>query len=196
VPETQTYRLFIALSVPEEVKDQLRRAQSELRARLQNDPVRWTRPEQIHLTLKFLGEVAVERVDELVKSVRSECDPVGSFKLTARGIGFFPNARRPRVIWVGIENESGQLEKLQDKMDRCTSDFAASRKEEHFSAHLTLGRIKDIRPNDARSVEASAVGMSGRTFGSWTVSNVKIMRSELTSQGSLYSCVVKIPLKS
>ena len=89
-------RLFIALPVPAAVKEELRRLQVELRGRLPNGPARWTRPEQIHLTLKFLGDVSADRVTEIEKAVRTACAAFAPMPLRAERIGFFPQIGFPR----------------------------------------------------------------------------------------------------
>ena len=106
--ETQTakLRLFIALQVPEAVKAQIQLAQDEFRRALPPSCARWTRPEQWHLTLKFLGNVDAGRLDALTEAVREVCEKFALLKLCAERIGCFPDLRRPRVIWVGVQDEN------------------------------------------------------------------------------------------
>jgi 2'-5' RNA ligase len=196
VPAPETFRLFIALPVPDDIKEKLRCAQAEIRSGLRADPVRWVRPEQIHLTLKFLGNVPVARTDELVESVRAACISVEPLQLTAGKIGFFPNAHQPRVIWADIAGETELLERLQSQIERATSTFADAQKDHRFSAHLTIGRIKEIRPADARALEQAASEFTETVFGNWTAATVEIMRSELASDGSRYTRIAEIPLHS
>src|SRR4051794_27424374 len=94
----ETARLFVALPVAQSVKEELRRLQAELRECLSDGLVRWTRPEQIHLTLRFLGEVETGRVEELTTAVRGAGDRFAPFYLRAERVGVFPHARSPRVI--------------------------------------------------------------------------------------------------
>ncbi len=190
----ETYRLFIALAVPEEVKKELQRAQSELRGRLQKHTVRWAPPAQMHLTLKFLGNVASNRIDELVASLRSACDGVAPLELSAAGIGFFPNAQRPRVIWAGILNENNRLEHLQQKVAASTGTFTTVSDEKAFAAHLTIARIKERNASDARALGVGAAEMNGREFGRWTAASVEIIRSKLGPAGNRYSRIAEVAL--
>ncbi len=192
----ETIRLFIALPVPDDVKEKLRHTQAQVRSCLRADTVSWVRPEQIHLTLKFLGDVPVARTDELVASVRTACVSVRTLHLSAGKIGVFPNARRPRVLWSGVAGETEALERLQSKMEKAAAPFTETQKDQRFSAHLTIGRIKEIHPRDARTLEEAVSDFAETTFGNWTADAVEIMRSELGPEGSHYSRVAEIPLST
>lgn len=186
--------MFIALAVPEAVKERLRDVQRELRAQLPEDAVRWTRIGQIHLTLKFLGNVEVRRVDELVESVRRACAGLPSFQLTAGDIGFFPNAQRPRVIWAGVNSGAGELEELQCLIAAAASAFSSSSSVESFTGHLTLGRIKRMTRRDTTALERATASFAVQEFGSWAVTSVEVMRSELTSEESRHFRLAEIGL--
>src|SRR5690242_14727041 len=97
--EVQSARLFIAVAVPAAVQAGLGIAQKELNQQLRGNEIRWVRPEQIHLTLKFLGNVALEQIEELTSLTREACRRFKPMQLYASGIGFFPSAHRPRVVW-------------------------------------------------------------------------------------------------
>ena len=98
----ETLRLFIALTVPEDVKTEIEKAQAALRRALPEGRVRWTKREQLHLTLKFLGNVDAQRFEPLVDAMRGACQGFGALELRAEGIGFFPDLRLPRVVWAGV----------------------------------------------------------------------------------------------
>ncbi len=192
----ETIRLFIALPVPGDIQEKLRHAQAQVRSRLHSDTVRWVRSEQIHLTLKFLGDVPVVCTNELFASVRTACVSVPPLQLSSSKIGFFPNARRPRVVWAGVACQSHALEQLQTKIEKATVSFAEVQKDQRFSAHLTIGRIKEIHPRDARALEEAVSDFAKTTFGNWTANTIEIMRSELGPGGSRYSRVAEIPFSS
>ena len=191
---TEQFRLFIALPVPEPVKEELRRLQDELRERLPGNEVRWTRPGQIHLTLKFLGNIPVARVGELTEAVRTACSPFSPFQVRAGRIGFFPDVRRPRVIWAWVHDDHGQLPRLQRALDEATALFGSHKEEQEFTGHLTVGRVKALKPARVHLLAELARGMADRVFGDWTVDKVEIMRSELSAEGSHYSSVAEIAL--
>ena len=194
VLKSEMVRLFIALAVPAAVMAELKRAQAELREQLPGDVVRWTRPEQIHLTLKFLGGMAFSQVDPLGQVVRKACHDFPPLHLHAERIGFFPQIRHPRVIWVSVRDDQEQLGPLQKAIAEAAAPFTLEKDEKEFTAHLTLGRTKNIRAHQARVLAEASQGMANRVFGNWTADKVDIMRSELHSTGRSYSCLASIPL--
>ncbi len=187
-------RLFIALPVPSAVKDELCRAQVELQSGLKGDGIRWTKPEQIHLTLKFLGNVADSRIDELIAATTAACVPFPPIQLHSAGFGFFPENRPPRVIWAAVSDEQGHLPKLADAIISATTRFAAENDEKGFSAHLTLGRIRNLKPAELRHLVEATRAMENRSFGKWTTETVEIIRSDMDAQGTQHSTLAKIPL--
>lgn len=194
MPARDIYRLFIALSVASLVKEELRRAQNGLRACLPAATVSWTRIKQIHLTLKFLGDVDASRAEDLTESVRNRCAGIGPLLLRAAKIGFFPSAHRPKVIWAGVAAKENKLEHLQQQVESAAADFTSIEENQPFVGHLTLGRIKQIRSSEAQALVRAAEELSVRDFGSWTANSVAIIRSELTSTGSRYTCLAEISL--
>jgi hypothetical protein len=105
-PHAEFLRLFIALPVPAEVRAEIARAQVQLKCCLPPGVVRWVRAEQFHLTLKFLGDIHPTQLDALKKSVAEACAGLLPPALSAKGVGFFPHAQKPRVIWAGVEGEA------------------------------------------------------------------------------------------
>jgi 2'-5' RNA ligase len=188
-------RLFIALPVPQAVKAELRRAQAELSERIGSDAVRWTNPGQIHLTLRFLGQVAEERVDELKHALEFACHRLGPLRLHAERIGFFPSERRPRVIWASVTANERELEILQSAVSSAASALTNEPEEKHFAAHLTIGRAKELGRREAQALALAAQQMTGGGFGNWTADRVEIIRSELGPQGSRHVCLLEIPLR-
>ena len=113
---TSQLRLFISLPVPEAVRVALQQAQQELREGLPpraRNAVRWTNPDQLHLTLRFLGEVDEPRVPSLLNALQSACQPFPRLQLRAERVGFFPERRLPRVVWIGVQDRGGTLARLQ-----------------------------------------------------------------------------------
>lgn len=106
---SETYRVFIAVSLPEHVKDDIERAQEQLRCTLPGKYLRWARRDQLHLTLKFLGDVELQRLEGLTASIRGACAGFGVLQLRAGQIGFFPNVRRPRVVWTLVRDGRDRL---------------------------------------------------------------------------------------
>src|ERR1700690_1877187 len=110
-------RLFVAISIPEPVRDEIIRVQRELQPLVPRNVARWTRSDQFHLTLRFLGDVPIDGAEKLKQSVGAVCPNARPLSLRAEGVGFFPNPRSPRVIWVGINDGEGQLVDLQRQIE-------------------------------------------------------------------------------
>jgi 2'-5' RNA ligase len=197
MPETtpaQTFRLFIALALPEAVKPGMERAQADLRQALPEGGARWTKRDQFHLTLKFLGEMDAQRCEALANAVRGACQGFAALELRAEGIGFFPDLRRPRVIWAGVSDPQGQLPRLQHAVEAAARDFTAEASSERFTGHITLGRIKAIRRAEAEGLAKLAAGLAARFFGAWTADKVEIIRSQLAPDGAHYTTLATVPL--
>src|SRR5438045_5131477 len=110
-------RAFVAIRLPDELLLRLRELQTRLQTGLPEDVVRWAAPEQTHLTLKFLGEIATADRDALTEGLRSICRSSAPLWLRAEGIGCFPNPRRPKVVWVGVGGDLAQLQGLQSQIE-------------------------------------------------------------------------------
>lgn len=196
-PETDLsapWRLFVALPLPERVREELETARSEPRRALSSVAVRWTRREQFHLTLRFLGNVDAGWVGGLTDALRYACSEFSPLKLRAERLGFFPNPRRPRVFWVGVQDEEDRLPRLQHAVEKAVSDFTSEPGEERFTGHVTLGRIKFISKAKAEALAAWALNSTNRCFGQWTADQIELIRSELTSSGSNYTTLATLPL--
>jgi RNA 2',3'-cyclic 3'-phosphodiesterase len=186
-------RLFVAISLPEDVKSEIEKAQGELRDGLPAGVVRWTKREQFHLTLKFLGNVAESRVAELIESLRNACLPFNALRLRAARIGFFPDARFPRVVWTGVCDDENVLPRLQQSIETGVRNFTAEKPEGNFTGHVTLGRIQRIPRPHAEILAKKALGMANRPFGGWIANGGELIRSELAAGGSRYATVTAIP---
>jgi 2'-5' RNA ligase len=189
-------RLFVALDLPEPVKHEVERAQAELRARLTRSLVKWTRRAQFHLTLRFLGDVEAARVDALVNAIESACEGVPPLELRASGIGFFPGIRSPRVIWAGISDNSGALQALQRALQARTQAFTQEVAESRFAGHVTLGRVRQFDRAENDALAQAARTFAKRSFGSWRSEQLELIRSELSSAGSMYTTIARVRLAS
>lgn len=187
-------RLFVAISLPDSVKDEIEKSQRELREGLPGNFVRWTGREQFHLTLKFLGNVAESRVGELSAGLREACLDFSTLRLRAERIGFFPNLRFPRVVWVGVRDDKDALLRLQNAIEAAVKEFTDERPDKKFSGHVTLGRIPRIKRPQAEALGKVAKGMSERFFGEWLAEKIELIRSELLSSGSQYTTLAAVPL--
>jgi RNA 2',3'-cyclic 3'-phosphodiesterase len=189
-----TYRLFVALPIPGPVKAEIERVQVELRRALPDHSARWTKREQFHLTLRFLGNVRAQRVPELVNAARAACRNFPPLKLRAERVGCFPDLRFPRVVWVWVHDETNRLLTFQKAVERATADFAETSAEEDFTGHVTIARTKNIKRPQAEILAKLAQGMAESFFGEWIADGIEIMRSELAPAGARHSCLAAISL--
>lgn len=193
--KAETWRLFIAITVPDPVKDEIEKAQAELRRALPDAAVRWSKRAQFHLTLRFLGDVEAQRVAALTESLRRACRGFPALRLRAEGVDFFPDQRRPRVVWAGVQDAEGILPKLQGAIESAIADFTLQKAEGKFTGHLTLGRCAGIRPAQAESLSRLALEMGQRRFGEWTADKVELIRSESLPGGARHTTLATAPLE-
>lgn len=195
-PDSPTrLRLFVALTVPEQVKARILEAQRRLQRVLPEPAARWTRPEQFHLTLRFLGNVDTAQTAPLADALRGACNGFGVLRLRASGIGFFPRPRSPRVVWAGVHDEQERLPGLWAAVQTATNAFTSEESERNFTGHITLARIKSIRPKEAEALSCQASELGQAAFGEWTSSEVEIIRSQLSPHGARYTTLAAIPLQ-
>ena len=186
----ETVRMFIAIELPGDVRQYV--AECEDRLRRAGADVRWVRPDRIHLTLLFLGEVPADRLADLEAAVRAAAGSFAPLALQAAGAGRFPLRGTPRIIWIGVEEPTGGLVRLQKAVAEATADFAEKREDREFAAHLTLGRAKSGK--NARPLDEAIAAMAAETGPAFEVREVVIFKSELSPQGPTYTPLAKLPL--
>lgn len=175
-------RLFLALNFPPPVRQDLWRAATRLRDL--ELPVKWVRPEGIHLTLKFLGEVPEQRETELVAALGRAARGARALPLALDGFGVFPDWQRPRVVWAGITPEPA-LEILQHRVEQEFAPLGFPTEARPFRPHVTLGRAaREARPRDFGGLEAALAQLSFQATS--LVEAVDLMQSTLQSGGAVY----------
>ena len=186
-------RLFLAAELPDEVRRRLAEAQEALKpARL---PVKWTRPEAIHLTFRFLGETPEAHVPAIGEAVsRNLEEDTARFRLEARGVGVFPDHGRPRVIWAGIEGDLAAAGRLKEALDKALRPLGFAEEERPFRPHLTLGRLVDGRL--APDWRARVGDLAGERFGAIEVGACVLFRSHLLPEGARYDALRRFPLEA
>ncbi len=159
------------------------------------EPIRWVRPQSLHLTLRFLGETAATRLDLIRQEAEASARSWPPFDLHLAGLGCFPDSRRPRIVWVGAYDESGSLQTIARDLEQLARRAGFSPEERAFSAHLTIGRVKDrLSPDGVRRFASVIAGSSALDFGSLRVGSVDLMRSELKPAGPVYSPIATFAL--
>lgn len=194
VATSDQLRLFIAVSVPEEVKTEIERAQDEIRRVVNSRAIRWTHRGQFHLTLKFLGDVDSSRLEALTSALDHACRGFEPLQLKAEKVGFFPNPRAPRVLWVGISEANEQLGSLQHAVETATLPFCAEARMDKFAAHITLARIQKIHRSEIDALGTLADRLSRKSLGTWTAPEVELLRSELSPTGAIHTVLSTSPL--
>jgi 2'-5' RNA ligase len=180
-------RLFVALDLSQEIRDALREPIAKFRPLAKT--ARWTRPEGMHVTLKFIGHVDANKLDAIraaLATVQSD-SPV---EMRVRGMGFFPDERRPRVLWCGIE-ASANLAPLAADAERALEPLGIPREERKFSPHLTLARLKDSRGID--DLARAAEEMKSRDFGSTRQTEFHLFESVTKPSGAEYRKIESYP---
>jgi 2'-5' RNA ligase len=188
----QSIRCFVAIEIPEAVQEQLLQVQNALRKHIQR--ASWVKPGNIHLTLKFLGDVNpddIGGVGEAIKSVAARHRP---FSLVFGGVGAFPSLSRPRAVWVGVKSGRDNAAALARDIEQALSPLGFSPENKAFNAHLTLARLKeqvDLRPfaNVCRQYDT----IDNATAA---VKEISLIRSELHPRGSIYTTLHAYPLAS
>ena len=183
-------RVFIAIEISDCIRKVLEGLQHDWQHR--GGGISWTRPENIHLTLRFLGEIDEVTLGRVVESCRVGLPPIAPFSLRLGGVGFFPNARRPRVIHVGLSGEVAMVERLQREIEDVLESIGIAREGRLFRPHLTLGRV---RSGVRREGLATVLGSESLPAVEFEVRDFVVMRSELRPAGSLYTPLATISLQ-
>lgn len=188
----ESLRTFIALPLPASVRDHIRTLQDGLRTK--GFRMRWAKPENIHLTLKFLGNVAPGDIDGIAGAMAETVRFTPAIHLGAKGLGVFPGINRPRVLWVGLKGETGSLIEIQKRLDEHLEAVGFPRDTRAFKGHLTIARVKG-RLNSKALAEAMAA------FGEvesapFTAEEMILYRSELKPDGAVYTRIESVSLGS
>ena len=176
-------RAFIALKLPKDVIETLGHLQSELKK--QGLKLRWVRPENIHLTLKFLGDVSAERLRAVACAIQKVAGNHPAFSLESRGLGAFPSVKKSRVVWSGIHGNTEVLTALQSDLDRELAEIGFVPDKRAFKGHLTLGRVKGRI--DGKLLTGAITACGSFTSSPWTVERLVLFRSELKPTGAVYT---------
>lgn len=181
-------RVFIAINPPPEVRRSALRAASEMVREL-GEGVRWTRPENVHITLKFLGEVPEEDLQGISSALDAACSTLAPFEARLRGIGAFPSPHRARTIWAGVGEGSGEMSVLATSVGSALEPRGFPREERRYVPHATLGRAKG---------SSSILGLPEEGVlrtPVFRVSSIRLIKSSLTPRGSVYETVEAFTLR-
>lgn len=183
----ETVRSFIAIELPDELKSRLSGLQAQLKSG-EFSWIKWVDPYAVHLTLKFLGNVSVDRLKAVTGGVEVAVRGISPFCLEVNELGVFPNLKRIQVVWVGLGGEVDKLSQIQQRLESNMATLGFTAESRPFVPHLTLARLRD----QASPAERQKFGelVASTKFGTpftFEVSRINLMRSELTRGGAIYS---------
>ena len=187
-------RAFIAIELPAHVCDAIQKQTARLRQTLGNDLIRWVPTQNMHLTLKFLGDTTTAYLDFLKQLLAREANSHPQFDLQLGGLGAFPSSRRPRLLWVGIHAPTN-LASLQRGIETGAIRLGYEQEERNFSPHLTIGRVRQTAsPLDLQKVRAALDTIQLGNIGIARVDSIHLFKSDLQPGGSIYTKLFSAPL--
>lgn len=191
---SETIRAFIAAGLSEQAKAVLARAIWEMEGRGLTG-VRWVKPDGMHLTLKFLGDITSEMAERVIGALRLACSETRPFALALSRTGAFPSLSSPRVLWVGLTGDLEPLGALQERIELGLERLGFEREGRGFSPHVTLGRVREgVRPEERRRIAEVLAHVSVSGVAPWRVASVDLMRSTLTAAGAVYDRLAEVRL--
>lgn len=188
-------RAFIAIDLPPSIQEAIEQQTSRLRKTLGDEIVRWVAPQNLHLTLKFLGNVPNPHLDFIKQALTQCADSHSAFDLQVSGLGYFPNLKRIRSIWVGV-HVPVELASLQKSIENGAERLGYEKELRAFSPHLTLGRVRQtIDPKRLQSISQTIALTQLGKIGTARVDSVHLYQSDLNSEGSVYTKLFSTPLR-
>jgi len=185
---SETIRTFIAITLNPDIRETLQKIQSHLRKT--GADVKWVNPENIHLTLKFLGDTPVEKLPEIIKILQSTAHSIPSFSFSLTHIGAFPKPEHPQVIWIGIEQGKADVTRLAQTLEDHLERLGFAKEKRRFDAHVTLGRTRSGFNRFALSKEIKQYRLGQELQQS--VDHLVFYKSTLTSHGPIYEVIEKV----
>jgi 2'-5' RNA ligase len=188
-------RAFIAIDLPPDVQAGLEQVSEQLKEQLGEKSVRWVPIPNIHLTLKFLGDVSVNNLDVLKEIISAEASHQKPMEFSVGRLGAFPKPRHPRVIWVGVEAPL-ELISLQRGIESRTAKVGYARDKREFSPHLTLGRVsRNASPGEVRKIGDVICDSKVGFLGAARVQAVHLFKSDLKPSGAVYTKLFSAPIE-
>lgn len=181
-------RTFIAIELPHDIQAQIHQQQQSLAQILDDPPIRWVKPESIHLTLKFLGEITPAKAKEIGDGLGVEVKDFSAASVVVGGLGCFPNFNRPRVVWVGLIEERNILKQLQAHLDDWLESLGFNPEKRGFSPHLTIGRVhRSVNARQRKSLGDQIQSQHIPSLGQFKAEAVHLFKSDLKSTGAVYT---------
>jgi len=180
-------RSFIAIELPDALKQELAKLQGKLR-QPQQSWIKWVNPQGIHLTLKFLGNVSADKIPSLTSAIEASARGTPPFRLEVSGVGAFPNLKRTQVVWVGMGGEIDVLRQLQRSVESHLAPLGFAPEKREFSAHLTVARVRNqATPSERERLGQLIAATRFETAHTIKVDAIDLMKSQLTREGAIYT---------
>ena len=187
-------RTFIAVDFQTEILTKIERIIDYLRTQTPVDALKWVKRDNLHLTLKFIGEISPDKIYQVKALMAEALLSSTAFAVEVKGLGMYPNANNPRVVWLGIENGSGLVD-THKRLNNILSQVNIKPDTRPFSPHLTIARVKkNALPNQVKLVGGTLSQFKVGSLGITRVENIRLYQSELTPQGSIYTPLTTIAL--
>ncbi|MEK6568609.1 MAG: RNA 2',3'-cyclic phosphodiesterase [Candidatus Omnitrophota bacterium] len=184
-------RIFIAIKLENEIKDKLSQIQEELKS-AQAD-VRWVKPENIHLTLKFIGEIEEAKIPEILHHLKELASKTKPFILRISTAGAFPGLKSPRVVWVGVKEDTGELARIAETIENSLAELGFPKESRKFFSHLTLGRLRSDKNKDRLIQKLEKTKVPELTQ---RISSIILFKSLLQPTGAVYQGLSEISLSN
>jgi 2'-5' RNA ligase len=189
-------RAFVAVEIPAELQDTIAKCTISLQKELPNPVVRWIPPRKLHLTIKFLGNITSDTLEQLAEGLVVEVASHEAFSMALAGLGSFPNSIQARVIWIGIKAPPN-LSGLQREVESISAGLGFPQTASSFSPHLTIGRVgKNISPVDMQKIHSTLGKVTIGILGKIKVNNIYIYKSVLQPSGPVYNRLYTFPLRN
>jgi len=188
-------RAFIAVDLPTDIQDCLGSVSRRLKEQMGSVPIRWVSPKNIHLTLKFLGDISLPNIDVLTELLNLEAASLKPMVISVGGVGAYPKVRSPRVIWVGIEAPQ-EMFSLQRSIDSQLNRIGYAPDRRSFSPHLTLGRVsRNALPQEVRKIGDVLSSQKIGFLGVARIPGIHLYRSDLKPSGAVYTKLITAHFK-
>ncbi|MBN1154852.1 RNA 2',3'-cyclic phosphodiesterase [candidate division KSB1 bacterium] len=185
-------RTFIAIEIPSSIKKSIAQLQQTLKTNEAN--VSWVKADNIHITLKFLGDVEENRIERIAAVLEDAVREISRFTITIGGVGGFPNVNRPRVLWVSGFGHDQIVEDIVKRIENALHSIGFEAEKKKFTIHLTIGRVRDQK--NIERITENLLQQKDFKGGTFDVAEIVLMKSELNPAGSIYTPLQIIKLKS
>ncbi|HEX6718131.1 MAG TPA: RNA 2',3'-cyclic phosphodiesterase [Pyrinomonadaceae bacterium] len=181
---TEVWRVFCAVELPQEVRARLEEHISRLRREVPDAAASWSRVENIHLTLNFFGNVAVDRIPKISAAATRAVEQFSKFQIVVGNTGVFPRPSRAQVLWIGVNDPSGKLSALQQRLESECAVEGFPKEDRAYRPHLTIARVR--KPEGARRLADTHLNMKFAPI-EVDLKELTLFRSELSPKGSKYT---------